>query len=150
MELNENLVKILAVMKEFDDLKLFPEISSLSKTEYLILREVVVETRNGNHIISSELARRIGVTRSAISQIVTKLEQANLLRRTAAPDDKKIAYIELSDHARELFNRECGQANDVMDGVVKIFGKKKMNDFMKTCEEFIQLAAELKEQEKSN
>lgn len=143
IELNPYLIRLLEIAQGLDTAQLFPEVSKLTKTEFRILREIIVEEQQGNHIISSELARRVGVTRSAISQIVTKLEERNVLKRTDAPDDKKIAYVELSDKAHGLFDKECEQVNFNMEKIVNEFGAQKMDNWLKQCDELIEIVARL-------
>lgn len=138
IELNDYLVRFLSIVQGLDAAKLFPEVSKLTKTEFRILREIIVEQQRGGHIISSELARRVGVTRSAISQIVSKLEDSEILIRTDAPNDKKIAYVEFSPKAYDLFNKECARVNIIMEKVVGEFGMEKMEKWLAECEEIIE------------
>ena len=137
IELNEYFVRFLGIVQALDTAKLFPEFAKLTKTEFRILREILVEQHKGGHIISSELARRVGVTRSAISQIVTKLEERDILKRCDAPDDRKIAYIELSETAYDIFNRECVRVNEIMAELTDKFGEEKMKRWLDACDELI-------------
>lgn len=138
IELNDYLVRFLSIVQGLDATKLFPEVAKLTKTEFRILREIAVEQQKGGHIISSELARRVGVTRSAISQIVNKLEGRGVLIRTNAPNDKKIAFVEFSQKAYDLFNKECARVNIIMESVVAQFGAERMNEWISSCEEIIE------------
>lgn len=137
MELNEYIIKFIRTIRGFDGLKFFSEGASLSKTEFRLLQEVVNEEEKGRSIISSELSRRLGVTRSAVSQIVTKLEKRNIVKRVSSPTDKKIAYIRLSETASALFEEECKRANCAMERVVAELGKDKLDDLIDRCEEII-------------
>ncbi len=136
MEPNEYLLKLFGIMKDLDSLNIFSEAAKLSKTEFRLVREVVLESKKGNDIISSELARRLGITRSAVSQIVTKLESQDVVKRTPAPDDRKIAYIRLSDRCIAIYNEQCRQANALVAEVVKEVGEKKMDRLFAIYEEF--------------
>lgn len=149
VELNPYLIRLLSIAQGLDSVNLFPEVSKLTKTEFRILREIVVEERQGNRIISSELARRVGVTRSAISQIVTKLEERDVLQRTDAPDDRKIAYVNLSQKAHDIFNKECELVNANMEKVVEEFGTEKMENWLDACDELLATVARLKAQKES-
>lgn len=144
-ELNGRLVRFFSIVQGLDAAKIFPEVSHLTKTEFRILREILVEQQKGGHIISSELARRVGVTRSAISQIVTKLEGCDVLVRVDAPDDRKIAYVELSEKAYGLFNKECARANKIMEGVTEQFGADRMEAWLDMCDELIETVRKVNE-----
>lgn len=126
MEINEYLIKLIQTTKDMESLDLFPEASKLSKTEFRLLREIIMERERGNGIISSELSRRLGITRSAISQIVTKMEERGIVRRVASPTDRKIAYVQLSEASLALFEEQCAQANRLVERVTEEFGKERI------------------------
>ena len=136
MEINEYLLKLFQTLKDMEDLNLFSDAAKLSKTEFRLVREIVMEHEKGNGIISSELSRRLGVTRSAVSQIVTKLEKQDIVKRVAAPNDRKIAYIQLSDRCYGIFEEQCKQANAIMERVVEELGTEKMKLLISVYDEF--------------
>ena len=90
MEINEYLIKLIQTTKDLECLDFFTGDAQLGKTEFRLLREIVMEGENGGKIISSQLARRLGITRSAVSQIVTKLEKKNIVKRVDSPDRKSV------------------------------------------------------------
>lgn len=130
MLINEYLAKLLEMAKGLERLDFFNGSAELSRTEFRLLQIVVAEREMKRNIISSELARRLGVTRSAVSQIVTKLEEKNIVKRTASAYDRKIAYICLSDYAASMFEQQCVQANEFMEKVVAEFGKDRLDGFL--------------------
>ena len=67
IEINEYLLKLFHLVKDLGDIDFFWGKAKLSRTEFRILWEVANEQCEGRDIISSELARRIGITRSAAS-----------------------------------------------------------------------------------
>lgn len=154
MEINEYLVKLFNVIKDVESLDLFAFGARFSKTEFRLLREVVLEGEKGKRIISSELSKRLGVTRSAVSQIVTKFENENVLKRVASPTDRKIAYIELSDEAYAVFEEQCKQANKLMDEVAKRYGKDRLQQLIDDYDAFVRVFSsakkELFQEERSN
>ena len=135
MEINKYLVKLIEVAKGLEKLDFFMGQATLSKTEFRILQEVIMEQERGKDIISSELARRLGITRSAVSQIVTKLENENIVKRTAAEFDRKIAYIRLSDYAQSMFVKQCERANSAMEELGKQFGTERLDKFIDEYDE---------------
>lgn len=146
MEINDYLIQFFEIVQELETVKLFPEMSKFTPTEFRILREVILEEKKGKHIISSELARRVGVTRSAVSQIVTKLEQKGIVKREDAPDDRKIAYIVVSDGISSLFDKEYETVNATMERIVETFGREKMDAMMGLCREFVSIVKNFKEE----
>ena len=136
MEINEYLIKFFQIVRDMENMDFFAGMAKLSRTEFRLLREVVMEEEKGRSIISSELARRLGITRSAISQIVTKLEAKGIVKRVDSPTDRKIAYIRLSDSSLAVFEEQCKEANAIMERVVELLGEDKMNAFFAAYEQF--------------
>lgn len=135
MEINEYLIKFFQIVRDMENMDFFAGVSKLSRTEFRLLREVVMEEEKGRSIISSELARRLGITRSAISQIVTKLELKGIVKRVDSPTDRKIVYIRLSDNSLTVFEEQCKEANAIMERVVELIGEEKMKAFFGAYEE---------------
>ena len=150
MEINEYLIKLFQIIKDMENVSLFRERAKLSKTEFALLREIVMEGENGRKIISSELARRLGITRSAVSQLVTKMEKEGVVKRVASPTDRKIAYIQLSDESVAVFEEQCKEANDIMQRVVDKMGEDRIRELIATYDEFFaaltQVQKEVKEE----
>ena len=139
MEINEYLVKLFRTIKDMENLELFTDTAKLSKTEFRLLREIALEHEQGRDIISSELARRLGVTRSAVSQIVTRLEKENIVVRTSSPSDKKIAYVRFSDKALAVFEEQCKVGNEIFERVVSELGEDKIKVLIKSYDEFLEV-----------
>ncbi len=129
MEINEYLIKSFELMRSLENVDFFAGVSNLSRTEFHLLREVILEAEKGKNIISSELARRLGITRSAVSQIVTKMEQRGIINRVSSPTDRKIAYICLSESSMAVFEEQCKHANETMKRIVELYGEDKIRTF---------------------
>ena len=136
MEINEYLIKCFQLMRNMENIDFFPGVHELSRTEFRLLREVILEAEKGKSIISSELARRLGITRSAVSQLVTKMEKDGVVNRVASPTDRKIAYIRLSENSRVVFEEQCRKANATMERIVAEVGEDKVRDFFNLYDEF--------------
>lgn len=145
MEFNGYAMQLFGIMRTVDELKLFGDPTRLSRTELKLVMEVLAERSKGRDIISSELAKRLGITRSAISQIVTKLEEKDILVRADAPDDRKIAYIRLSDRAIEAFERQCREIDELFTACSEKFGKDRMQRLAVDSADFIALLKEKRE-----
>lgn len=139
MEINEYLVKLFRVIKDMENIDLFPIGARFSRTEFRLLREIVLETEKGKKIISSEISRRLGITRSAVSQIVTKFERENILKRVPSPTDRKITFVELTDSALAVFALQCSEANKLMKEVASRFGEDRLQKLIAEYDEFVSI-----------
>jgi DNA-binding MarR family transcriptional regulator len=67
--------------------------------------------RDGTH--ASELARRSGLTRQALSLIVGELEQMGVVERRDSPADKRAKIITYTERGRRAFDR----SREVIDSI---------------------------------
>lgn len=72
----EYLGKIFTMLKKKEGVALTKVKSHFNNSEMRLLGEVILAGYDGKRIISTQLAARLGVTRSAVSQMVNKLEAA--------------------------------------------------------------------------
>ena len=149
IEINGYLLKLFHLVKDLGDIDFFWGKAKLSRTEFRILWEVANEQCEGRDIISSELARRIGITRSAVSQIVAKLEKNGIVKRVGSEYDRKIAYIRLTDEAKETFLQQAWQANEFADRVLAEFGKERLDKLLDESREFSELCYRLADPSKA-
>ena len=125
------LVKKLASVKIFDHGFMF------NNTEIQMMKEIVRVKEEGGRIISSRLAKELGITRSAVSQMVKKLESKGVVRRVPDSRDKKIAYIELSDTARAQYEDMKDRVNAILSSGIGERGDEKVETFVKGAHEFV-------------
>jgi DNA-binding MarR family transcriptional regulator len=83
----------------------------LTAPQLLALRVLVDETRDsGDGLSLSELSKRMGLTHSTVSGIVTRLEGRNLVRRSTRSDDRRYVTIELTAPVRDWLERNLPAA----------------------------------------
>ena len=135
----EYLTKIFTILKKREELVFESKDSHFNNTEIRLLREIVLEGAQGNRLISTQLAKRLGVTRSAVSQIVNSLEARDVVKRVAADDDKKIAYIEIADGVMEKYGQDLTSVLAIVEALVEKFGEEKFNMMFELYNEFTDL-----------
>ena len=59
----------------------------------------------GRHLRMNELARSALLSRSGLTRLVDKLEQAGLIRRKACPTDGRVQHAELTDKGVEVLRK---------------------------------------------
>ena len=152
MDAKELLQTVYATGKRMYDAKLFGR-GPFNQTEMQMIGEILANRERGKRIISSRLAEALGITRSAVSQMVNKLEKNNIVRRVPDKKDKKIAYIELSDFAHGVYKGIRKRYELFLDKVMEKLGEKRVHEFIACANEFLDAcsasAAELPEEEES-
>ena len=129
------LVRLQTNMTVISDKK-----SRFTDTELRLLGEILTASYEGRRLISTRLADLLGITRSAVSQIVNKLEKQGVVRRVPSDMDKKIAYVEISEEALDTYKEEVQNSVEYVGSLVKEFGEDKFNRMYKLIEEFTALA----------
>ena len=113
-----------------------------NNTEIRLMSEIVYAKCKGERMISTQLAERLSLTRSAISQIVNRLETQGVLKRVASPTDKKIAYVELSEGVYETYGKDISCCLRFIGALVEEFGEERFYQMVDLFDEFIDLAAQ--------
>ena len=146
MEGSNLMQEIYAIGKRLEELKIFHRAMPFNNTEMQMMREIIAAKERGSRVISSGLAKLLGITRSAVSQMVNKLESKGVVRRVPDSRDKKIAYIELSDKARSIYEESRARVNGLLERIVEKLGEEKVEHFITGTNEFIDAFCEATEE----
>ena len=106
-------------------------------TEMRLLREILEEKRCGRRLISTKLADRLGITRSAVSQIVNRLEEQGVVRRVADLIDRKIAYIEVTEETQSAYAKLLKECRSLIGDVVDEYGTQRFENLCSELDEFL-------------
>ncbi len=129
---NEQYLRMaFTTLKRCGHLELSSKHANFNDTEMRLIGEVLAAKYRGERLISTQLAKRLGLTRSAISQIVNRLEEKGAVRRVADDVDRKIAYIETTEKMAEQYSCEVKRVEEFLGNLVTEFGEE---DFFKMCE----------------
>ena len=138
---------IYQMMKKRDGLAVATKNTYFNDTELRLFAEIVSANSEGERLISTQLAARLGVTRSAISQMVNRLEKEGVVRRVADEVDRKIAYIELTDKTLKIYQKDWEASQQFFGKVVKKFGEDRFFEMCSLSCEFIDLLEEERQAE---
>ena len=137
MEANRLMQEIYNIARRLESLQLFNHAFPFNNTEMQLMKEILRAKESGGRMISSRLAEALGITRSAVSQMVNKLEAKNVVKRVPDERDRKIAYIELSDAARVQYEEMKERINALFGRVIDVLGNEKVETFVKSANDFI-------------
>ena len=135
-ENKEYLRKIFVMFREIEVSVSAQRHEKYNNTEVRLMNEIVYTTGMGERVISTQLASRLGITRSAVSQIVAKLEGEGVLRRVPDEVDRKIAYVELSERSMGTYRALIRDYTDFVGKVVAYMGVSKMDKMLTLVDEF--------------
>ena len=141
----EYIKKIFLLGKRLGEVIQTKKNMSFNSTELRLLKELVFVKLENERIISTNLAKRLGVTRSSVSQMVNKLEKEGVVYRQPDEVDRKIAYIQMTESAEQLCMAELEKWTGVLTEIVETFGEEKMQALLSLAEEFAQTAQTVRE-----
>ena len=124
--------------------------SQFSDTELRMLSEILAAKHKGERLISTKIADRLGITRSAVSQIVGKLEQDGAVRRVPDAVDRKIAYVELTDEIMEKYKDVVDDYVNFIGMIVARMGVNKMDKFLSLATDFYAAVEEAMKDKKAS
>ena len=144
MKKQEYLKKIVGIVKSMEEVTKTGRETHFNSTELRLLKELLMAEMEGEKIISTQLAKRLGVTRSSVSQMVNRLEEEGVVYRQADAVDRKIAYIVMTDEAKELTKKELATWTAGLEEVVAQFGEENMEKMLALLEKFIEISNKVK------
>lgn len=135
---------IFTMMKYMDNVTISDKATRFNSTEIRLIGQILAFRYVGRRLISTQLAQLLGVTRSAVSQIVNRLEGEGILRRVPDEVDRKIAYIELTEEMMNIYGEDLAVCKAFVGRVVDKFGVEKFNMMVKYYVEFFTMLNEEK------
>ena len=133
---DEYLNSLIIALKKIKDCNMM-EKSTYNNTEMRVIAEIVSANVQGKRIISTELAKTLGVTRSAVSQMVNRMEEKGNIVRVPAANDRKKVYIELTEKTKELYGKEKSRLCERLDKVLALMGREDMEKLLSLTAKFI-------------
>lgn len=84
----------------------------LTPQRFLLLLAIKGAPDRSGRLSLTEIADRLSLSRNTVTELCARAEEAGLLRREDAEDDRRLVYLELTDEG----NRRLFGALDEMDG----------------------------------
>lgn len=135
---------IFTMMKFMDNMTISDQEMRFNSTEMRLIGQILAFRYVGKRLISTQLAQLLGITRSAVSQIVNRMEKDGVLRRVPDDVDRKIAYIELTEDALETYKVDLTVSKTFIGRTVNKYGEEKFNLMVESFVEFFTMLNEEK------
>jgi DNA-binding MarR family transcriptional regulator len=104
----------------------------INQTQFNLLSQL---DRSPDGIRMGELSRRTIVTGSNVTVVVDDLEKRGLVRRSAAPEDRRVIVIQLTAKGQESFNRWAPEHAKWIRAIFDEFPLKQKRDLITTLDE---------------
>lgn len=90
-------------------------------------------------ITNNELAKKIRVTKQAMSKTSKELQRLNLIALKPNPDDARSSLITLTDYGLKMVINARHKLNDLTKKYVEVIGQKKYMETLDTMNKIIQI-----------
>ncbi len=138
-ESEKRLRAVFELLKRREKIIISAKKTRFNDTELRLIGEVLSAKEEGRRLISTQLARLLGITRSAVSQIVNHLEKEGVVVRVPDAVDRKIAYVEITERTLKEYEEEVQACMQFVDKVVEKFGAKKFDQLCSLLDDFLSL-----------
>ena len=138
----EYLVRIFNLLKTRGDIAITDKDSHFNKTEIQLIGEIILANREKRKTFSSELAKKLCLTRSAVSHVVKRLERRGAVKCFTSDKDKKVEYVELTPKFIGRYKEDLENIFAFVGGLVAEFGEEKFITMCDLFESFVALAGE--------
>ena len=128
---------VFSLLKKREEIIISDKKTHFNNTELRLIFEVLTAKYEGRRLISTQLAKLLGVTRSAVSQIVNHLEEDGLVKRVADDVDKKIAYIEVTEETLEKYKDDLQNCQKFLKRVIERFGEDNFCRMVELFDDFV-------------
>ena len=115
-------------------------VSSFSMTELETIRYLIREDK----LLPTELAALTKIKTQSMSQILKKLEEQGIIKRTPSTDDKRKVYISLSSAGKKIIEKARYEKDEWLRGVIKHSLTDKEKDLLIKALPVLQKIAEVK------
>ncbi|WP_226669521.1 MarR family winged helix-turn-helix transcriptional regulator [Metabacillus litoralis] len=94
---------------------------------------------------STELAEEFDVKRSAITAIINRLTEKELIKRTRDENDRRVIYLTLTEKGTELYVNTEEKIRKLVESIITSFDESEITSFVETYEKLNTLLDNLKE-----
>ncbi|MDQ0178255.1 MarR family winged helix-turn-helix transcriptional regulator [Bacillus chungangensis] len=90
-------------------------------------------------VLMSTLASRLGVTKGAVTQLVTRLENKGLVKRTSHPNDSRAVIVSLTEKGKVAYHVHEGLHQTFYDQLSSQLTKEEIAIFEKCVEKLSEI-----------
>lgn len=145
MKMIDSFKKLSESIKMMFDSNILHNIE-LSISELKLLETVDSYNKEDKLVNTSDLANSLNISKSAVSQCVSKLEKKGYLERKIDLKDKKIGYLYLTDECRIKCEDKKIICENIINRVVEELGEKNILELSTLLNELSDVIEKIREE----
>ena len=142
---NKSSAELLKIVYDFRNLfSKWDNVTIISKRESCILNFIVFFEEQGVQATTSNLTSIIGITKSATSQVLNKLEDEGYIIRSISREDRRVVFVNLTKKGREYLKYEEENFLNNIDEVLNQMNEEEITSLIHCADKFLK-ASNIKE-----
>lgn len=134
--------RFMSTMCQFRNKLPIEKVFGMKRSEFFMLSNIESDIRKNGSTKVSDIAKRMKMTSAAASKTIGELEDKGLIVKKVNKDDKRQAYIELTESGTKELDEIKKTAISFSDAVIQKFGKENADKMMELIEQFYNITAE--------
>ena len=134
--------RFMSTMCQFRNKLPIEKVFGMKRSEFFMLSNIESDIRNNGSTKVSDIAKRMKMTSAAASKTIGELEDKGLIIKKVNQEDKRQAYIELTESGAKELTEIKKTAISFSDAVIKKFGRENADKMMELIEQFYNITAE--------
>ncbi len=103
--------------------------NELKLSPFFVMNHLLRSDREGRGGVRvSDIAQSMGITVSAVTQIITGLEKKSLIRREMDPDDRRAVLVFLTGDGQKIMEPAILQMQNSFNGLIAHLGEERSRD----------------------
>lgn len=141
MQRGESSSRLMQIVNDFSDLfSTWDCYDEFTKRDSCILTIILVHSRQGNKITTSNISDLLGITKPAISQALKKLEQGGYIKRKVNNEDRRVVYVYLTKKGEQRLKQKDEHFKAHIDDALAKMEDVEVDLLIKYAEKFIKYA----------
>ncbi len=121
-ESSELFQALLRFRRNKSDLRTMGKLCLSEMEVFGIIKGLFEEEDGAVPLRMSEISKKAGLSKPALSQIVNKLEDKGLVERTFSKEDRRATYLRCTDLGLVVYDRERERMSETLNNIVREMG----------------------------
>lgn len=135
-----NAEKIYEIMEKFRRNVAYKKMNGeIPHSEFKLLKVIKRRNAEGEEVTVSTLSEQIGVSKSAISQMINHLEDEEYIERITTKNDRRLVYVRLTEHGERFLTEQYQRFLQGMTEIFNQMGEKDTEELLRLLEKLYEI-----------
>ncbi|MEA4903050.1 MarR family winged helix-turn-helix transcriptional regulator [Desulfitobacterium sp.] len=138
-----NAEKIYEIMEKFRRNMMNKKMSGeIPRSEFKLLKVVQMNSTKREGVTISSLSDHLGISKSAVSQMINLLEDEGYIERVFTKNDRRLVYVRLTDGGEKYIAQRYQKFLESMTEIFNRMGEKDTEELLRLLEKLYDIVTE--------